>query len=112
MLKNIAAGVPVIVSDQLGWSRATARRFDVGYLVDRRSTTRFARVLRTALEAGDDVPRSEALDRSMRFHSIGNFAAEGLVARAAKAAGRSRRAPTRQWSWVLEALPHQRQPLR
>ena len=111
MLKSIAAGVPVVVGDQPGWARATVRRFEVGHLADHHSVEAFARVLTRALDAGDDAPQSEAVSRLLRFHSIANFS-EGVVERAALAAGRPRATAVLPWSWVVEALAPERRLLR
>ena len=111
MLKSIAAGVPVVVGDQPGWSRATVRRFGVGNVADQHSVDAFARVLTRALDASDDAPPSEAVRRLLRFHSIANFT-EGLVERASLAAGRPRAMGVLPWSWVVEALAPDRRLLR
>jgi len=111
MLKSIAAGVPVVVGDQPGWARATVRRFDVGHVADQRTEKAFADVLTRALDASEDAPPSEAVRRLLRFHSIANFT-EGLVERAALAAGRSPATPVVPWSWVVEALAPDRRLLR
>jgi hypothetical protein len=87
------------------------RRFGVGHLADHRSIVGFARVLTQALDAGDDAPPSEAVERLLRFHSIANFT-EGLVERASLAAGRPRPTPVLPWSWVVEALAPERRLLR
>jgi hypothetical protein len=111
MLKSVAAGAPVIVGDQPGWARATVRRFGVGHIADHRSVAGFARVLTQALDASDGAPPSEAVERLLRFHSLANFT-EGLVERAAFAAGRARGTPVLPWSWVVEALAPERRLLR
>jgi len=111
MLKSVAAGAPVIVGDQPSWARATVRRFGVGHIADHRSVAGFARVLTQALDASDGAPPSEAVERLLRFHSLANFT-EGLVERAALAAGRPRPAPVLPWSWVVEALAPERRLLR
>lgn len=111
MLKSIAAGVPVVVSDQPGWARATVRRFGVGHATRLGSLGAFSRTLRDALEAAAGYAQSEAVTRLLRFHSIANFT-EGLVEQAARLAGKAPVAPVLPWSWVLEALPPERRSLR
>ena len=110
-LKSIAAGVPVLVSDQPGWSRATVRRFGIGQATAPRNIEAFSRALREALEASAGYAETEAIARLLRFHSIANFT-EGLVERFAALAGKSPGAPVLPWSWVLEALPPERRGLR
>lgn len=111
MLRSIAAGVPVVVGDQPGWARATVRRFGVGHVADQRSVEAFAGVLTQALDASNGAPPSEAVVRLLRFHSIANFT-DGLVERAALAAGRARPKAVLPWSWVVEALAPERRLLR
>ena len=110
-LKSIAAGVPVVVSDQPGWSRATVRRFGIGLTTDLRDIEGFARSLREALDASAGYAETEAVARLLRFHSIANFT-EGLVERAGARIGNAPAAPVLPWSWVLEALPPERRSLR
>lgn len=110
-LKSIAAGVPVLVSDQPGWSRAAVRRFGFGHATNPRDIQGFARSLREALEASPGYAETEAIARLLRFHSIANFT-EGLVERAGALMGKAPAAPVLPWSWVLEALPPERRGLR
>jgi glycosyltransferase involved in cell wall biosynthesis len=111
MLKSLAAGVPVLVSDRPSWARATVRRFRVGHAADAASVEAFSRALRDALEASAAYSEDEAVVRLLRFHSVDNFA-EGLVETAAARAGKAPSASVLPWSWVLEALPPERRQLR
>jgi glycosyltransferase involved in cell wall biosynthesis len=110
-LKSIAAGVPVVVSDRPGWSRATVKRFGIGHVADAGNIETFSRSLRDALEASAGYVETQAITRLLRFHSIANFT-EGLVERLAAMAGRPLQRPVLPWSWVLEALPPERRNLR
>jgi glycosyltransferase involved in cell wall biosynthesis len=110
MLKSVAAGVPVLVNDQRGWTRAIARRFGIGRAVDPQDVAGFGATLREALDASADYRETPAVQRLLQFHSIDNFTA-GLTERASAFAGK---APVEviQWPWVLDALPAERRALR
>jgi glycosyltransferase involved in cell wall biosynthesis len=110
-LKSIAAGVPLVVSDHPGWSRATVRRFGLGTVTDPNHVEGFARALHEALEASAGYAETDAIGRLLRFHSIANFT-EGVVERARALLGKPPAAPVVPWSWVLEALPPERRSLR
>ena len=110
MLKSVAAGVPVLVNDRPGWTRAIARRFDLGWAVDPQDVAGFAATLRAALDASAGYRETPAVRRLLQFHSIDNFTA-GLTERVSTLAGKAP-APVIQWPWVLEALPAQRRALR
>jgi glycosyltransferase involved in cell wall biosynthesis len=103
MLKSVAAGIPVIVSDRPGWSRAVVRRFGVGSVVDPTDTDSFARGLRDALESSESYRESEAVRRLLRFHSIANFT-EGITGRLRSLLGKSASTQVVEWCWVSEAL--------
>lgn len=104
MLKSVAAGVPVLVNNRPGWTRAMAKRFGIGSQVDPDNICDFAHSLRKSLDESDGFVYTEAIRRLMKFHSIENFT-EGLTARLRTLAGKRNTVPGFEWSWVLEALP-------
>jgi glycosyltransferase involved in cell wall biosynthesis len=110
MLKSLAAGVPVVADDQ-GWTRAVARRFGVGRVVNHRDVESFARGMTAALEDSAAYKQTRAIDRLLRFHSIPNFV-EGLVQQAGALNGKAPTGETFTWSWVMEALPNEQRQLR
>jgi glycosyltransferase involved in cell wall biosynthesis len=110
MLKSVAAGVPVLVNDRPGWTRAIVRRFGTGDEVDPSNVEDFARGMRAALDRSDPYTETPAIARLLQFHSIDNFT-EGVTERVSRQAGRVGSAPVLQWSWVLDALSPERRML-
>ena len=107
-LKAVAAGTPVIAHD-FGWLRALVRRFEVGETTNIHDTAKFAACLCQVLEAGPLYGQTEATRRLMQFHDEQNFVTR-MTSGLRRVGGFPAR-ESREWDWVLNALPAARRSL-
>jgi glycosyltransferase involved in cell wall biosynthesis len=103
LLYGVAAGLPVLVNNNPGWSRALVRRFEFGWECDVTDPGSFAAAIRQAFEECERYVESEATRRLLAFHDPANFI-DTWLAGIRERRGRPPSESLKTWPWVLEAL--------